>query len=179
VYNEQKATQAAAYLLKKFGGTHNYMALLKLLYLSDRKALLESGYSITGDLMYSLPHGPVLSNILSLMSRGAQGGPWMESIQQSGRYQVTIVKDPGLDDLSEFESSILDTVYTSHGALSQWQLEDLTHELPEWEDPGASNKLIEPRSILEAEGIPAVDIQRLSDEAEARWYMTEIPPWKA
>jgi hypothetical protein len=37
-FNEQKATQAAAFLIAANGGQINYMKLIKLLYLANRKA---------------------------------------------------------------------------------------------------------------------------------------------
>ena len=62
-FDINKATQAAAHLVYLQGGKINLMALIKLLYLADREALLETGYPITGDQMVSMPHGPVLSRI--------------------------------------------------------------------------------------------------------------------
>ena len=57
-----------------FGQIHNTpldtIVLIKLLYLADRKALLESGYTITGDGMVSMPLGPVLSTIYDWIQYG-------------------------------------------------------------------------------------------------------------
>lgn len=49
VFNERKAAQAAAYLLHKAEGTMDYRQLMALLYLADRRSLIETGHSITGD----------------------------------------------------------------------------------------------------------------------------------
>lgn len=49
IFDEHKATQAAAYLLRRGGGRMRYMKLIKLLYLADRTALIETGSPITGD----------------------------------------------------------------------------------------------------------------------------------
>jgi uncharacterized phage-associated protein len=54
-FDERKAAQAAAYLLKKHDGRLNFMKLIKLLYLADRKSLLENGKPITGDRMLAMP----------------------------------------------------------------------------------------------------------------------------
>ena len=60
IFQEEKAAQAAGYLLNKYPSkSHNLMALLKMLYLADRMALVETGYPITGDRMVSMPNGPV------------------------------------------------------------------------------------------------------------------------
>ena len=84
-FDEEKTAQAAAYLLWKFGRRHNVMALMKLLYLADRKALIERGHPITGDHMVSMPHGPVLSETLELINCGRPPGvasPWVAAIHR-------------------------------------------------------------------------------------------------
>jgi hypothetical protein len=55
VFNEKKAAQAAAYLLKLHGGKMDYRKLLTLLYLADRKLLAERGRTITGDEFVNAP----------------------------------------------------------------------------------------------------------------------------
>ncbi|WP_252150197.1 hypothetical protein, partial [Escherichia coli] len=39
MFNEEKVAQMAAYLLKKHGGSMRFIKLMKLMYLSDRKAM--------------------------------------------------------------------------------------------------------------------------------------------
>ena len=41
----------------------DYIKLIKLLYLADRAALIETGSPITGDRYVSMKFGPVLSNV--------------------------------------------------------------------------------------------------------------------
>ncbi len=78
LFEEKKAAQAAAYLLKLHGEPMKYFVLIKLLYLADRQSLIETGLPITGDKMVSMPHGPVLSQILDLIQAGKQddSSPW-------------------------------------------------------------------------------------------------------
>src|SRR2546427_10682021 len=64
-YREDKTTQAAARLIQRAGGKMNHMKLIKLLYLAERRALIEWGRPITFDWYFSLPHGPVLSFTLN------------------------------------------------------------------------------------------------------------------
>lgn len=54
VYNEEKAAQAAAFLLREAGGSMDYRELLNLLYLADRQSLIETGAPITGDEMVNM-----------------------------------------------------------------------------------------------------------------------------
>ena len=37
-----------------------YIKLIKLMYLADRRCLIETGFPITGDRMVSMPKGPEL-----------------------------------------------------------------------------------------------------------------------
>jgi len=71
-FDERKATQAAAYLIQKNGGSMNYMALLKLLFLADRASLLKRGHPITGDQVFSMRHGLVLTHVLDRVSQKKQ-----------------------------------------------------------------------------------------------------------
>ena len=79
-FNEAKAAQAAARLLKKRGGKMAYMKLIKLLYLVDREALRRWGRPVTTDRYVSMDHGPVLSSTLDLINHGPEPGmepqPW-------------------------------------------------------------------------------------------------------
>ncbi len=71
-FNETKATQAAAHLIKRRGqGYMSYMKLIKLLYFADREALLRWGSPITADTFYSMDRGPVLSRVHDLVTEGA------------------------------------------------------------------------------------------------------------
>ena len=67
-FNEKKATQAAAYLLRLRGGRMSYMKLIKLLYLADRISLNRRGRPITTDRYVSMDRGPVLSRTLNLIT---------------------------------------------------------------------------------------------------------------
>jgi uncharacterized phage-associated protein len=169
-FNERKAAQAAAYLLKKHGGRLNYMKLIKLLYLADRASLIARGMPITGDHMVSMPKGPVLSGILDLINWGASSGErsaWLEYISPPEGYEVRLVTaDPDLDRLSERECEILDEIDASYGKVDRWSLVELTHQLPEWCDPCGSSKPIDPAEILRASGRSDREIQRVSESAE-------------
>ena len=104
-FNQRKAAQAAAYLVRLHGGQINLMALLKLLYLADRTALVETGYTITGDHMVSMPHGPVLSYIYDSSKWGKmEDDPWYEYISERTNHEVSLAKLMlEVDELSEYE----------------------------------------------------------------------------
>lgn len=174
-FNERKAVQAAARLIAQSGGEMNYLALMKLLYLADREALLKFGRTITGDKVTAMPHGPVLSRIYDRVSQKKQHlakSYWHEFIQRPAEYLYTVRFSgvPDVSALSEAEVAILDRVFHRHRGKSEWDLVKLTHDLPEWKDPKGSSKPISFEAILEAGGKKAL-IPALAEEAAADAFL--------
>jgi uncharacterized phage-associated protein len=171
MFDEGKATQAAGFLIRRHGSRMNYTALIKLLYLADRRSLAETGAPITGDRMVSMPHGPVLSGIYDRIREPASdGGAWHEWIALDGQYHVKLRNDPPDDRppddrLSRYEIATLQAVYDKHGRKTWQELRALTHRLPEWEDPHGSSLPIDPERILEAAGKQPGEIERARSEA--------------
>lgn len=180
-YDERKAAEAAAWLLMFAGGSMPYMKLLKLMYLADRLALIETGAPITGDDMFALPKGPILSRVLDLMnSSPEEGRAWFEFVSGHsgpGGYDVTAVKDPPSDDsrLSDYEVGVLERVWGEYGEVGLWSLVERLHrELPEWSDPGGSSRRIRPEDILRAARQSAGTISEVADDADEVWRMDEL-----
>ena len=168
-FNERKATQAAARLLKLRGGEMSYMKLIKLLYLADRSALLQWGRPITTDSYVSLDRGPVLSRVLDLATDEELPGHtsvWAGHITEPAHYSVRLQRDPGEDELSEAELQLLDQVFQQHGRKSRWELVDLLHKLPEWKNPQGGAIPIQYRDILKVAGKTEIEIAAVEDELE-------------
>src|ERR1017187_2391669 len=138
-FDERKAAQAAGRLISQSGGEMNYLALLKLLYLIDRQALLSWGKPVTGDKIVAMERGPVLSRIFDLVSQKKQDRPksaWHNLIPRPAPYVYT-VRFSGVPDtsaLSEAEVALIDKVFAEHRNKTEDQLVELTHNLPEWSD---------------------------------------------
>ncbi|HPC60910.1 MAG TPA: Panacea domain-containing protein [Verrucomicrobiota bacterium] len=176
-FNERKATQAAARLLKLRQGRMSYMKLIKLLYLADRAALLRWGRPITTDSYVSMDRGPVLSRVLDLATEEDLPGHesvWSKHITEPEHYAVRLRSDPGEDELSAAEIQLLDEVFHQYGAKSRWELVELTHKLPEWKDPQGSAIPIQYRDILKAGGKTELEIAAIEDELEAVALMERI-----
>jgi uncharacterized phage-associated protein len=171
VLNEKKAAQAGAHLLVRNNGTMNYMMLVKLMYLADRTTLIERGQTITGDEMFALPKGPVLSTVLDWISEGsplsAPQPAWFEYISIPENYSVSLKKaNPEVDELSDYELQVLDNVYDRFGKMNRWDLVKLLHDaLPEWTDPQGSSFRIAPEKILEAAHRTPEEISRIARRA--------------
>lgn len=162
-FREQPATEAAARLLQRAGGSLPYMKLLKLLYLADRKALLELGRPITFDRYVSMKHGPVLSQTYDLMVAEEAPGEhsyWREYISEPHDYDVQLRGHAPRGALSPAQEEVLDAVFEEFGHMDKWKLVNVTHKLPEWKDPHGSSIPIALRDVLRAGGMD-------DEEAEA------------
>jgi len=176
-FRERKAAQAAAHLLRRHSGEMYYLLLLKLLYLADRYALLETGRTITGDRMVSMDWGPVISQTYALISTGVNpetgtGRQWYEYVSEPAGWKVRVVKDdPETDELSEYEIDVLEQTDQTYGGWDRWVLSEWTHSLPEWHDPQGSSLPIKLEEILRAEGKSEEEIQRIAEDAEASTFI--------
>lgn len=152
-FNEKKTSQMAALLLTMRGGRMSYMKLIKLLYFVDREALIRFGRPITNDRYVSMDHGPVLSKTYSLMVEGQafdESSYWTTHISEPiGNKEVKLLQDPGTDELSESEVELAKEVFRLYGHLNRWDVVNITHELPEWEDPQGSSIPIHYKDILQ------------------------------
>ena len=131
-FDEKKATQATALLIEKSGGSINYMKLIKLLYLANREALFKWGKPVVPDGYYSLPYGPVLSRVLSLVNEQLRPGTvsfWNEHISAPQDYSIQTKQDPGSDEFSPREIGLIDEVFRRYGGMSEWDLVDWCHRI--------------------------------------------------
>ena len=178
-FNERKAVQVAGRLITQSGGEMNYLALMKLLYLIDRAALLRFGQPITGDKIVAMKHGPVLSRIYDRVSQKKQHLPesyWHSFIPRPNAYVFT-VKFSGVPDisaLSEAEVALIDEVFSKHRDKSEWELVEFTHRLPEWRDPATTSVPIPYEDILKAGGAKKATIEAIADEAAADSFMDAL-----
>ena len=177
-FNETKATQAAAHLIKRRGqGFMSYMKLIKLLYLADREALLRWGDSITADAFYSMDRGPVLSRVHDLVTEGASPGEcqyWEQHLKPFGDHEVRLQKDPQIGELSEAEEELLDEIFNRYGALGRWEMVDEVHKLPEWEDPRGGRIPIRYRDILHFGRKTPEQIEAIMQDLEASEHVHKV-----
>lgn len=169
-FDEAKATQLAALILRKRGGKIHYIKLIKLLYLIDRQALLQWGIPVTTDHYVSMDHGPVVSNIYSLITEEKQKPVWAKYISQPlGDYEVALLnEDCPTDRLSKAEENLVNEVYEKYGYRNRWDLIDnVMHRLPEWTNPNGSSIPIHVKDILLASGESPEEIDAILRELRA------------
>jgi len=169
-FDVQKAAQAANKLLRLTGGERNYMELVKLLYLADRRALLQFELPITGDCFTALPHGPALSHILELIRWGPvdeKDAPWFAAVSPLFGYTLKALPGCEEDELSDAEGRILAEVFEEFGRLNWKDLSRMTRALPEWVNPAGEQTPISAEQILLVEGRSREEIERIRSEAAA------------
>ncbi|MCH7960332.1 MAG: SocA family protein [Candidatus Hydrogenedentes bacterium] len=179
VFSPEKATQVAAFLIKKTQHQRiNYLALIKLLYLVDRQSFIEVGFPITGDRHVAMKYGPVLSNVYDLIEDNLTGTDgqqyWSAHIQQSD-YDVFLVEDPGDSELSHFDNTIMSQVFAEHGAKDRWQLVAESHLLGEWLEAYRKNTStdITLESILHAIG-KSDQYEEIEQSRKEECYFAEL-----
>jgi len=177
-YREDKATQAAARLLKLRGGRMSHLKLIKLLYLVERESLARFGAPLSYDTYVSMPHGPVVSSTLDRINtrEAYQDGYWDTVIAPKVDHEVSL-RDPNVvpeDQLSPAEQALIDEIFVRFGKLSRWQLVEHTHTLPEWTDPQGSSIPISPDDILRSEGYSDDDIAQIKAEWEEAAYANRL-----
>ncbi len=86
--------------------------------------------------MVSMPHGPVLSQLLDSINFRIDGDPWCEYLSERDRYDIALTRpDPENDELSIYELELLKNINNKFGDLDWKAISKLTHDLPEWNDP--------------------------------------------
>lgn len=176
-FREDKATQAAGWLIDRSGGQVNYTKLIKLLYIAERTAILRYGRPITFDSYFSMDHGPVLSFVYDRIKTAPTPGEnqyWHQYISPHQDYDVVLTKETPTDQLSEAEIRILAEVFEDFGQMDWNQLCKYTHTLPEWQHPQGSTMPIEVFDILSAEGWSKEDAEELIEVLEAESIADEI-----
>jgi uncharacterized phage-associated protein len=135
VFDETKATQIAAYFLKLANRPIQHLALIKLLYKLDRKAIELWGVPVTTDRFVSMKYGPVVRNIYSLIT-DTKPTFWSTHVERASPTHVQLLQDPGTSELSKAEEALAEEIFQADGAKDGFALAEECHrDFPEWNDP--------------------------------------------
>jgi hypothetical protein len=165
-----KATEAACQFVQREGGTINIMKLVKLIYLLDRLSLARRGVPVVGGTYFSLPNGPITSELLDVINSGCLWGQpdcrWEEYISDRQDHAVALVADAPNGHLSPAEMDLIDELWREHGTKDQWALRDWCHEhCEEWTPLEQGRDRIPLASIARAVGKTDEQITRLEEGA--------------
>lgn len=156
-FNERKAAQVAAFFCEKQGRNIAVLKLIKLIYLADRASMAQTGFPITNDCLVSMPHGPVNSMTLNLVDGNVASEVWSDLLRDRSNYMIGLRRDRSdedIEELSELDLEILESVWKEFGHMDRWQIRDWTHNnCPEWEDPNGSCAPIPHSRVLKYLGV--------------------------
>jgi len=127
--------QASAHLLKASGGPVSRLRLLKLLYLAERRLLVEGWCSLTGDEPVAMNKGPVLIHTnAAIDGQGPMAAEWKKFFENAGGNGVMLrlIADPGNGALSPAIVDILNEEVEKFRDVDDEELSEQTHHLVEW-----------------------------------------------
>lgn len=174
-FNERKAAQIAARFLASAPGRKlPYMKLIKLMYIVDRESIRRWGAPATDDSYYAMNYGMVLGRVKELIDEGEGQGVWTDAISAPIGYEVQLLANPGIDELSRAENELIEEIQRQYGHLSQWDLSELTHQFPEWKHPGGSSIPVNLRRIAMAVGFSQDEAREVEREASSMRRMRAL-----
>jgi len=144
-FNYKKAVQALNYFAVESGGTLNKMKALKLIWLADRYHLRHYGRTITGDVYFALPHGPVASTTRDIMEKNVglsddELNYSEQFLKSTGGYDFGSNSDPNQKVFSKTDIDVLKIIFETYNKFNHFQLSDISHNFPEWRKYEASFK---------------------------------------
>lgn len=138
-FNYKKSVQALNYLAQNFGGSLNKMKALKLIWLADRLHVRRYGRSITGDVYFAMPFGPVPSTtrdlVESYQSLNELESEYREqfiSTSNTDKYNFSSIGVLNLKVFSKTDICIIDEITEKFGHLNEFELSNFSHIFPEW-----------------------------------------------
>lgn len=97
-------------------------------------------------------------------------------IQKQG-FEVQLIADPGVNELSRAVKQIVDEVFEEHGHKGEFDLALETHILKEYESPETKGRKMVPieySTVLEVEGVPFDEIDKVLFNINAEIAMDRI-----
>ena len=152
-FDAQKATQAAAVIMRRLGKRISRLRLLKLLYIAERDAVKDRGHPIIGGPLVAMNNGPLHSAVYDLIKGNHPDEHlWSRFITTDGPRELLLTDEPPVELLSEYEITLLSETTERHDDLDDFDLVEATHGFGEWQKhskPGTSTP-IPMESVVEA-----------------------------
>ena len=133
-FNSKKALQSIGILLKHStkNESDNYMRILKLMYIADRKSLEEMGRPITGDNFIATERGPLLNISYDIIKgKNIESKIWFQYIEKE-RYNIKLIKETEIGELSRYEINLLQSICDENKDLDEYEMIKKTHLFKEW-----------------------------------------------
>lgn len=177
-FNRETGTQVAARFLELCGGKLNIVKLVKLVYILDRKSIDLRGTPIVGGKYFSMKHGPVPSEVYTLVDTGgvfAVDQHWRSIISERSNNEVRLLKVPKYDMLSKYDINLIADVVAKFGKWNEWQIVHWCHEnMKEWTDVDSGREPITVECIMSSLGKPADEINEILREEHAHQMLDAV-----
>ena len=176
IFDIRKTVAAVGVLCELGGGKIEVREMLKMLYLAEREAITQWYRSITGDQIFSMPQGMVLSRVYNLCRYNLSGSEmdlWKSIFTPKHGHTIHFQKKATLNKgpLSDREEKALKNGFKKIRVLMEKYGDnyiDVLHKmLPEWRNPNGSLILVEPDEILSLVGEEKEDIELISADIAA------------
>jgi len=179
MFNQKKAQHLISYILSKFDRRIECIKLIKLVYYIDRESIAQTGFSVSTDRYVSMKHGPVSSNIYSLINDEYRGvNNWSDSIRREGHDVIALNANCEYDSLSEKDLEIVDEMLFKYGKWDKWKLVDETHKpeddqgFSDWKGNDNGMKEISKKEMMEhLHGFSEADIKEVLEQEQLNALM--------
>ena len=164
-FNERRAAQAAARILRRHGKPMHRDKLVNLLYLADRRQLVERGIPITGAQFISSPNGAELTEIAHLLA--SPTAEWSRHVSQAENQLLCAASRDDCSELSDYSCHLLDEICDQHAHRTTAELRRHSSRLCEWRCPDGAPVPVDLRQLLRAEGLDERQINAISEQLGA------------
>lgn len=171
-FDEAKATQIAAFLIRKSGGATDHYLLMKCFYDLDREALSRWGQPVIGGAYERFEHGPVIREAFQVSKVGVKSF-YSDHIHRAGN-EIRVSNDPGTDELSKVERELAEEVWKRWKNLTFAQARAKIHALPESDEKNLSGVAIPIEAILKHCGKSKKFIQAIAEDAKAAKALNSV-----
>ncbi len=176
-FRERKAAQAAARLLRRHARPMPAERLAALLYLADRRALLETGLPVTGDRWIPTHRGPAPQRVLQLLDAPpAASAIWSGYISSCPDRTAIPANDQDDGQLSDYDRQLLDDTHDQFAPITEPALTAHLQALPESCNPSSKPEPIDPRAILRAAAFPPDHINDIAKQSDASRDLAPLAP---
>ena len=172
-YDEEKATQVAAFLLQQSSNSMDLLELTKIMYNIQREAIKRWSFPITYDEICSMEHGQVLSDTYDNAKPFNRREYWDEYI---GREEdvLFLKKSCPTGQLNRAEMSLIKEIYSRDKEKGLDKLLTEHHHYPEWVNPGTSSKATDYETLLKALGKTPEQISTFKNDMGSEAYLKEL-----
>jgi hypothetical protein len=170
-FKEEKAIAVAAMLLELSGGKCDKYWLNKVMYYIERQSLIGSGQPVFFDNLFSIPYGPIVSQVNDSIDLVAYpvDSIWNKHLSLQGN-DVILLSGADYSALSPFEENLIHEAFEKFKGWSFSRLSRFFHSLPEYKETKSRIK-INYDEILKAEGYSQEEVDAALEEISYLGYL--------